>query len=77
MRAQWIASLTLALFATAATHAQTYAPVVTMGADIKLLRFDWQPVTGASYYQLRYRPNAIGRRMIPLGERIPATITPD
>ena len=50
------------------------APQVTMGADIKLLRFDWQPVAGAAYYQLRYRPS-VGAAYQPLGERIPATIT--
>ena len=37
-------SLPLLLFATAAAYAQQpAAPQVTMGADIKVLRFDWEP----------------------------------
>ena len=60
--------------ASVANAAPPAAPQVTMGADIKLLRFDWEPVTGASYYQLRYRPS-VGAAYQPLGERIPATIT--
>ena len=60
--------------ASVANAAPPAAPQVTMGADIKLLRFDWQPVTGASYYQLRFRPS-VGAAYQPLGGRIPATIT--
>ena len=68
-------TLALAMVAaSAAIAAPPAAPQVTMGADIKLLRFDWQPVTGASYYQLRFRPS-VGAAYQPLGERIPATIT--
>ena len=66
----------LALFAAAA-NAQTARPPqpqVTMGADIKLLRFDWEPVEGASYYHLRFRPT-VGAAYQPLGARIPATVT--
>jgi trimeric autotransporter adhesin len=60
--------------ASLANAAPPTAPQVTMGADIKLLRFDWEPVAGAAYYQLRYRPG-VGAAYQPLGERIPATIT--
>ena len=68
-------TLALAVFAAnVAIAAPPGAPQVTMGADIKLLRFDWEPVAGAGYYQLRFRPS--GRAAYqPLGERIPATIT--
>ena len=45
-----------------------------MGADIKLLRFDWEPVAGAAFYQLKYRPSGNSAYQL-VGERIPATIT--
>ena len=60
--------------ANVANAAPPAAPQVTMGADIKLLRFDWEPVAGAAYYQLRFRPS-VGAAYQPLGERIPASIT--
>lgn len=49
------------------------APQVTMGADLKLLRFDWEPVAGADFYRLWIKPG--GSRYISVGERIPASIT--
>jgi len=65
----------LALCASSLVYAQQpAAPQVTMGADIKLLRFDWEPVAGAAFYQLRFRPEA-GAAYQPVGERIPASIT--
>ena len=68
-------TLALAMFAVnVAIAAPPGAPQVTMGADIKLLRFDWEPVAGAAYYQLRFRPSG-GAAYQPLGERLPATIT--
>ena len=33
------------------------APQVTVGADIKLLRFDWDPVPGAQHYRLLKNPD--------------------
>ena len=60
--------------ASVANAAPPPAPQVTMSADIKLLRFDWEPVTGASYYQLRFRPGGSSVYQ-PIGERIPAAIT--
>ena len=68
-------ALAFALFtASVANAAPPAAPQVTMGADIKLLRFDWEPVAGASYYQLRFRPGGSSVYR-PIGERIPAAIT--
>ena len=49
------------------------APQVTMGADLKLLRFDWEPVAGAAFYRLWIKPG--GSRYISVGERIPASVT--
>ncbi len=75
MRTQLAVSLTFALFATAAAYAQQpAAPQVTMGADIKLLRFDWEPVAGAAFYQLKFRPSGNSAYQL-VGQRIPATIT--
>src|SRR5688572_9703050 len=79
MRARYLLTLLipLALFATAVANAQTVRPEqpqVTLGADIKLLRFDWEPVAGAAYYQLRFR-SSVGVAYQPLGERIPASVT--
>ena len=77
MRPRYTLLITLALLASAVTNAQTSGPAppqVTMGADIKLLRFDWEPVPGAAFYQLKFRP----RSNLPyqlIGERIPASIT--
>ena len=65
----------LVLIATSLAHAQQPAPPqVTMGADIKLLRFDWEPVAGAAFYQLRFRPDA-GSPYQPVGVRVPASVT--
>ena len=70
----WIA---LGLFLTDLVYAQTAQPAppqVTMGADIKLLRFDWEPVEGAAFYQLKFRPSSNSAYQL-LGERIPASVT--
>src|SRR5690348_6285011 len=46
------------LVASAGASGQTApaAPQVTTGADLKKLVFDWDPVPGATYYQLLVRP---------------------
>ena len=65
----------LMLFAASvANAAPPAAPQVTMGADIKLLRFDWEPVPGAT---LLPAVGQAGRYSMlpPLGERIPASVT--
>jgi trimeric autotransporter adhesin len=67
-------ALGLLLFATDVAHAaRPAAPQVTVGGDLKLLRFDWAPVAGASFYRLWIKPG--GSRYIAVGERIPASIT--
>jgi hypothetical protein len=61
------------LGASVANAAPPAAPQVTLGADLKLLRFDWDPVPGATFYRLWIKPG--GTRYISVGERIPASIT--
>jgi hypothetical protein len=41
----------------AQTSAPTATPQVTVGADTKLLIFDWDPVPGATYYQMYVDPD--------------------
>src|SRR3954464_10484666 len=51
----YLAGTALLLSATcvmAQTPRPSEVPQVTVTADTKLLIFDWQPVTGATYYQL-------------------------
>ena len=45
-----------------------------MGADIKLLRFDWEPDAGAAFYQLKFRPRSNSAYQL-VGQRIPASVT--
>jgi hypothetical protein len=65
----------LILLASAAAHAQApAAPQVTLGADIKVLRFDWEPVPSASFYRLWVKPGGNTSYQVA-SERIPASIT--
>ena len=74
MRVSSILTPALLLCATAAANAQVpAAPQVTVGADLKLLRFDWDPVPRTSFYRLWVKPG--GSRYVAVGERIPASIT--
>ena len=72
----FVASAAVALLVVS-THSyaepRPAAPQVTMGADLKLLRFDWEPVAGATFYRLWIKPG--GSRYIAVGKRIPASIT--
>ena len=48
----------VAFAASASSLAQTTVPAtpsLTVGAEIKGLRFDWEPVAGASWYELEYQ----------------------
>src|SRR5436190_8525617 len=52
----------VAIAAGAPSFAQTIPPAtpsLTAGAEIKGLRFDWEPVAGASWYELEYKPNQV------------------
>jgi hypothetical protein len=48
-----------ALVLTSPVYAQTipHAPQLTAGAEFKGLRFDWEPVAGATWYELEYKAN--------------------
>jgi trimeric autotransporter adhesin len=49
----------VAMASGASSYAQTSppaAPSLTVGAEIKGLRFDWEPVLGATRYELEYKP---------------------
>ena len=71
-------SLCLAAFAASATSfAQTTVPEtpsLTAGAEIKGLRFDWEPVAGASWYELEYQAHA-GAPFIQHLDDYPTSIT--
>src|SRR5262245_33695914 len=50
----------VAMAAGASSFAQTTlpdTPSVTVGAELKGLRFDWEPVAGASWYEVQYQAN--------------------
>lgn len=47
----------LSLLPALASAAPPAAPAVSVGAGFKQLRFDFEPVSGASFYQLWFRPN--------------------
>ena len=69
---------TVALLITSAANAQAparpAAPQVTVGADLKQLIFDWDPVPLATQYQVLV--NATDNSgFVPLGDPIPATQT--
>lgn len=49
------------------------APQVTIGAELKYVRFDWLPASGATYYQLRMK---VGNgAFTPFGGQLPASVT--
>jgi hypothetical protein len=49
----------VALVMASPGYAQTIpqAPELTAGAEFKGLRFDWEPVAGATWYELEYKAN--------------------
>lgn len=69
--------LLLALAISATAFGQTAAPAaptLTAGAEFKGLRFDWDTVPGASWYQLEYRAHQTGA-FVQQGDDFPATAT--
>src|SRR5690349_10187409 len=72
-----LASLLVLGMAWSNVHAQTSrpaAPVVTAGANLTELTFDWDPVPGAHTYWLLERQNE-GEAFTRIGERIPGSRT--
>jgi trimeric autotransporter adhesin len=71
------ASLCIALAMSASAFSQTSAPAaptLTAGAEFKGLRFDWDTVPGATWYQLEYRAHQNGP-FVQQGDDFPATAT--
>jgi len=65
-----------AFAASASSFAQTVpaTPSLTVGAEIKGLRFDWEPVAGASWYELEYQAHQ-GQPFVQHGYDFDASIT--
>jgi hypothetical protein len=71
------AALLIALAMSASALSQTSvpaAPALTAGAEFKGLRFDWDTVPGASWYQFEYRAHQTGN-FVQQGDDFPATAT--
>jgi hypothetical protein len=67
----------VAMAAGASCLAQTSlpeAPSLTIGAEIKGLRFDWEPAAGATYYEVQYKANE-SREFVQLYYDFDATVT--
>jgi len=66
----------LALVITSPVFAQTIpqAPQLTAGAEFKGLRFDWEPVAGATWYELEYKAHQ-GAAFVKKGSNLPASAT--
>jgi hypothetical protein len=67
----------VAMAAGATSFAQTTipaAPSLTIGAEIKGLRFDWEPVAGASWYQLELKANE-NAEFLQYGDDFDASVT--
>src|SRR5690349_9076032 len=57
MRSLIFGALALAMSASAFAQTAPAAPALTAGAEFKGLRFDWDPVPGATWYELEYKAN--------------------
>src|SRR3954467_10819440 len=65
-----------ALVMTSPLYAQTIpqAPQLTAGAEFKGLRFDWEPVAGATWYELEYKATQ-SAAFVKKGSNLPASAT--
>jgi hypothetical protein len=71
------AFLFISLAMSASAFSQTSvpaAPMLTAGAEFKGLRFDWDTVSGATWYQLEYRAHQTGA-YVQVGDDFPAKAT--
>jgi hypothetical protein len=67
----------IAMAMGASSFAQTAAPdtpSLTVGAEIKGLRFDWEPVAGASWYQFEFKSNK-NAEFVQQGDDLDASVT--
>jgi hypothetical protein len=72
-----LTGVALALAMSASAFSQTSppaAPSLTAGAEFKGLRFDWDAVPGATWYQFEYRAHQTGA-FVQQGDDFPATAT--
>jgi hypothetical protein len=65
-----------ALLLTSQVYAQTIpqAPSLTAGPEFKGLRFDWEPVPGATWYEFEYKANQAAA-FVKQGSNLPASAT--
>lgn len=66
--------IALAMSASAFSQTAPAAPTLTAGAEFKGLRFDWDAVPGATWYQLEYRAHENGP-FVQQGDDFPAAAT--
>ena len=66
----------VALVMASPVYAQTIpqAPELTAGAEFKGLRFDWEPVAGATWYELEYKANQ-NVAFVKKGSNLAASVT--
>lgn len=69
-----IIALSMGVPAIALAAGKPQVPQVTVGAEIKRLRFDWEPARRAAYYQVWYRADAESE-YVSIGAQIPASRT--
>ncbi len=75
MRAFHVCLATLAFSGAALGQvAAPAAPSLTAGPDFKGLRFDWEPVAGATHYELEYKAGQ-SSAFVQLGNALPANAT--
>ena len=74
MRTLLFCVMALAMTAPAYTQTVPAAPTLTAGAEFKGLRFDWEPVAGASWYELEYKANQTAA-FVKKGSTLPASAT--
>jgi len=67
----------VAMAAGTSSFAQTTVPAtpsLTVGAEIKGLRFDWEPVAGASWYQFEFKAHE-NAQFVQQGDNLDASVT--
>jgi hypothetical protein len=74
MRSLMLGALALAMSATAFAQTTPAAPGLTAGAEFKGLRFDWDPVPGATWYELEYKANQ-GADFVKKGSNLAGSAT--
>src|SRR5262245_22018602 len=68
------AALAISLPALALAEGKPQAPQVTVGSEIRQLRFDWEPAKRVAYYQVWYKADAQSD-YVRVGAPLPANRT--